>query len=70
MFTNAKIALAAALVLSTASAALADDAQRTREWVEFLAQIQNHAADGRTSFNNVTSPIHQADVSHRKRNDR
>ncbi len=42
MFTNTKIALVAALVLGTASAALADDAQGMREWSDFVAQSQTH----------------------------
>ena len=48
MLTKTKIALATALILSTASAALANDidtspstAQSTREWNEFLGQNQN-----------------------------
>jgi hypothetical protein len=40
MFTKTKAALAAALVLGTASAALADDAQGMRQWVDFVAQSQ------------------------------
>ena len=68
MFMNPKIALAAALVLGTASAVLADDAQGTR--AELLAQFQNHAADAHTSFGYVTSPTRQADVSHKKSHNR
>jgi hypothetical protein len=48
MSTKTNIALAAALILSTASAALANDidtspstAQSTREWSQFLGQHQN-----------------------------
>jgi hypothetical protein len=49
MFTNTKIALAAALILGAASAALANDvetnpssAQSAREWAEYLGQQQKH----------------------------
>jgi hypothetical protein len=48
MSTKTRIALATALILGTASAALANDvdtspstAQSTREWNEFLGQNQN-----------------------------
>jgi hypothetical protein len=68
MFVNAKIVLAAALVLGTVSAVLADDAQGTR--AELLAQIQNHAADARTSFGYITSSTRRADVSHKRNHDR
>jgi opacity protein-like surface antigen len=49
MFTNTKIALAAALIVGAASAALANDvetnpssAQSAREWAEYLGQNQKH----------------------------
>jgi hypothetical protein len=51
MLTKTKIALATALILGTASAALANDvetnpstAQSAREWNEFLKQNQNGGA--------------------------
>jgi hypothetical protein len=57
MFTNTKIALAAALVFGAASAALANDidvnpssAQSAREWAEYLGQSQKHVANPRTSY--------------------
>jgi hypothetical protein len=49
MFTNTKIALAAAFVLGAASAALASDivanpssAQSAREWAQYLGHKQKH----------------------------
>jgi hypothetical protein len=49
MFTNTKIALAAGLVLSAASATLANDidvnpssAQSAREWTEYVGQKPTH----------------------------
>jgi len=49
MLTNTKIALAAAVILGTASASLANDvetnpssAQSAREWAEYLGQKQKH----------------------------
>jgi hypothetical protein len=61
MFTNTKIALAAALVLGTASAALANDvetnpssAQSAREWAQYLGQKQKH--EDRFASNTYDSP--------------
>jgi hypothetical protein len=68
MFMSMKIALAAALVAGTASVALADDAQGTR--AELLALIQNRAADAHSSFSYATSPIHQANVTHKRDHNR
>jgi hypothetical protein len=69
MFTNTKIALAAALILGAASAALANDidanpseAQSAREWTEFLGQNQKHMANPRTSFG-YAAPTQQEDLS-------
>jgi hypothetical protein len=57
MFTNTKIALAAALILGAASAALANDietnpseAQSAREWAQFMSQSQKHVSNPRTSY--------------------
>jgi hypothetical protein len=57
MFTNTKIALAAALVLGAASAALANDietnpstAQSEREWKEYLGQSQKHKGNAGASY--------------------
>jgi len=65
MITNMKIALAAALLLGSASAVLANDietspstAQSVREWNEYLSQSTRHmggASDG------YVSPIQQDD---------
>jgi hypothetical protein len=61
MFTNTKIALAAALVLGAASAALANDvetnpssAQSAREWAEYLGQ--NQKLENRLASNTYDSP--------------
>ena len=61
MFTNTKIALAAALVLGAASAALANDvetnpssAQSAREWAEYLGQ--NQKQENRFASNTYDSP--------------
>jgi hypothetical protein len=61
MFTNTKIALAAALVLGAASAALANDvetkpisAQSAREWAEYLGQ--NQKQENRLASNTYDSP--------------
>ena len=64
MLTKTKIALATALILSTASAALANDidtspstAQSTREWNQFLGQNQN----GGNAYGYVApKPAHRA----------
>jgi hypothetical protein len=57
MFTNMKIALAAALVLGAASAALANDietnpseAQSAREWAQYLGQTQKQVSNPGTSY--------------------
>ena len=69
MFTNTKIALAAALLFGAASAALANDietnpseAQSAREWAEYLGQNQKHMANPRTSYG-YASAIQQEDLS-------
>jgi hypothetical protein len=70
MFTNTKIALAAALILGTASAALGNDidinpstAQSAREWAEYLGQSQKRVADPRTSYGYVASATQRDDLS-------
>jgi opacity protein-like surface antigen len=70
MFTNMKIALAAALILGAASAALANDidvnpssAQSAREWAEYLGQNQKHTDNARTSYGYFASPSQQEDFS-------
>jgi len=57
MFTNTKIALAAALILGAASAALANDietnpseAQSAREWAQFMGQSQKRVSNPGTSY--------------------
>jgi hypothetical protein len=74
MFTNTKIALAAALVLGAASAALANDidanpseAQSAREWAEYLGQNQKHVANSRASYG-YASPTQQEDLSQSRQN--
>jgi hypothetical protein len=66
MFTNTKIALAAALVFGAASAALANEietnpseAQSAREWREFLGQ--KHMGNTGTSYGYFASPAQQDD---------
>ena len=68
MFTNTKIALAAALMLGSASAALANEietnpstAQSVREWQEFLGQ--KHMGNAGTSYGYFASPAQQQDDS-------
>jgi hypothetical protein len=70
MFTNTKIALAAALVLGAASAALANDietnpstAQSVKEWQEFLGQNQKYMGNAGTGYGYVASPTQQEDLS-------
>jgi hypothetical protein len=74
MFTNAKIALAAALMLGAASAALANDidtnpseAQSSREWAEYLGQNQKHMANARIGYG-YASPTQQEDLSQSRKN--
>jgi opacity protein-like surface antigen len=74
MFTNTKIALAAALAFGAASAALANDietnpstAQSVREWQEYLGHTQKHADDAGTSYGYFGSPVHQDDFQSGKR---
>ncbi len=57
MFTNTKIALAAALIVGAASVALANDietnpstAQSTREWNQYLGQSQKHMGNTGPSY--------------------
>jgi hypothetical protein len=74
MFTNTKIALAAALMLGAASAALANEvetnpstAQSEREWREF--QGQKHMGNVGTSYGYFASPAqHEDDSGKRNRN--
>jgi hypothetical protein len=61
MFTNTKIALAAALIVGAASAALANDvetnpssAQSAREWAQYLGQ--NHKHEYTFASNTYDSP--------------
>jgi hypothetical protein len=68
MFTNTKIAFAAALILGSASAALANDietnpstAQSVREWQEW--QGQKHMGNAGTSYGYFASPTQQDDVA-------
>jgi len=75
MLTKTKIALATALVLGTASAALANDietnpstAQSTREWQEFLGQKQTGNAGN--AFGYVVSPKQTHRASHLRTQDR
>jgi hypothetical protein len=63
MFTNMKIALTAALVLSAASAALANDietnpseAQSAREWAAYLGQTHRHKREIVFVSNTYDSP--------------
>jgi hypothetical protein len=67
MITNTKIALAAALLLGSASAVLANDidtspstAQSAREWNEYLGQSTRHT--GGASYGYV-SPTQQEDFA-------
>jgi hypothetical protein len=69
MITNTKIALAAALLIGTASAALANEvetnpstAQSAREWQEFLGQSQHRMGNAGTSYGYFASPT-EADLS-------
>jgi hypothetical protein len=63
MSTNAKFALAAVLILGTASAALANDietnpseAQSAREWSAYLGQAQRHKRENVFVSNTYDSP--------------
>jgi hypothetical protein len=69
MLTKTKIALATALILGTASAALANDietnpsaAQSAREWREFLGQKQ--IGNAGSAFGYVVSPKQTHRASH------
>jgi hypothetical protein len=69
MLSKTKIALATALVLGTASAALANDidvnpssAQSAREWREFLGNNQNAG----NAYGYVVSPKHTPRASHER----
>jgi hypothetical protein len=73
MLTKTKIALAAALVLGTASAVLANDAdqspstaQSTREWNEYLGQSQN----GGSAYGYVVAPKQTHRAPHVRSQDR
>jgi hypothetical protein len=68
MITNTKIVLAAALLLGTASAALANDietnpstAQSTREWQDYLGQSSKHM--GSASYYYSASPSQREDAA-------
>ena len=70
MFTNTKIALAAALMLGSASAALANEietnpseAQSAREWQQFLGQSQHRMGNPGTGYGYFASPTEE-DLSH------
>jgi hypothetical protein len=70
MFTNTKIALAAALILGCGSAALANDietnpstAQSVREWNEYLGQSQKHMGNAGVGYGYFASPNGQEDPS-------
>jgi hypothetical protein len=73
MLTKTKIALATALILGTASAALANDietnpstAQSVREWREFVGQNQN----GGNAYGYVASPKQTHRAAHERTQDR
>jgi hypothetical protein len=74
MFTNAKIALAAALILGAGSAALANDietnpstAQSEREWQAYLGQPQKHLGNAGASYGYFGSSVQQDDLKSGKR---
>ena len=74
MLTKTKIALATALIIGTASAALANDidtnpseAQSSREWAEYLGQNQKHMANARIGYG-YASPTQQEDLSQSRKN--
>jgi hypothetical protein len=75
MFTNTKIALAAALILGAGSAALANDietnpstAQSEREWREYLGQTQKHVDNSAgASYGYFGSPAQPNDRQSGKR---
>ena len=63
MFSNAKIALTAALILGAASGALANDietnpseAQSAREWAAYLGQTHGHKHERVFASNTYDSP--------------
>jgi hypothetical protein len=63
MFSNAKIALTAALILGAASGALANDietnpseAQSAREWAAYLGQTHRHKHESVFVANTYDSP--------------
>jgi hypothetical protein len=71
MFTNTKLALAAALILGAASGALANDidvnpssAQSAREWAEYLGQNQKEMANPGTSYGYSVSPTQPRKKGH------
>ncbi len=75
MFTNTKIALATALILGSASAALANDietnpstAQSTREWQEYLNQSQKHVGNAGAGYGYFASPTGQDESGKKGRN--
>jgi hypothetical protein len=75
MLTRTKIALATALILGTASAALANDidvnpssAQSAKEWQQFLGHGQTGTAGA--AFGYVASPKQAHRASHEQTQDR
>jgi hypothetical protein len=73
MLTKTKIALATALILGTASAALANDietnpstAQSAREWQDFLGQTQK----GGAAYGYVVAPKQSHRAAHERTQDR
>jgi hypothetical protein len=75
MLTKTKFALATALILGTASAALANDidanpssAQSAREWQEFLGQKQ--IGNAGNAYGYVVSPKQAHSASHERTQNR
>jgi hypothetical protein len=75
MLTKTKVALASALILGTASAALANDidvnpsaAQSAKEWQQFLGQ--NQTGNGGSAYGYVVSPKQAHRASHTRAQDR
>jgi hypothetical protein len=73
MSTKTKIALATALILGTASAALANDvdvnpsaAQSAREWRDFQGQNQNQLGNAGSAYGYVVSTKQAHPVSHER----
>ena len=75
MLTKTKVALASALILGTASAALANDidvnpsaAQSAKEWQQFLGH--NQSGNAGAAFGYVASPKQTHRASHEQTQDR